>query len=86
MTSVGDGVGNAWLLVGAIVEVALMTSLAIVREEAHLHVVFRSEFEDYKRRTFRWIGRRGEKRKQHCRPENQNSKDIESRSKERNNV
>lgn len=53
--------GNAWLLVGAALEVALVTSLAIVREEAHLHAAFGNEFEDYKNRTSRWIGYRKNK-------------------------
>ena len=48
--------GNAWLLVAAPVEIVLVTSLAIVREEAHLQAMFGSEFEAYKRSTSRWIG------------------------------
>lgn len=69
--------GNAWLLVGAVVEVALVTLLAIVREEAHLHAVFGSEFEDYKRRTSRWIGRQGHKRSRS--PEDQKPSDRRRR-------
>lgn len=59
--------GNLWLLVAAAVEVALVTLLAIVREEAHLYALFGHELEAYKVRTSRWIGRRGEKRDQHSR-------------------
>ena len=50
--------GNAWLLPSAAVEVALVTVLAILREEAHLRAVFGSDFDDYARRTLRWVGRR----------------------------
>jgi protein-S-isoprenylcysteine O-methyltransferase Ste14 len=57
---IGLGVllGNAWLLLGAIIAAVLMHRLAVLPEEHHLSAAFGAEWTDYAASTPRWIGLR----------------------------
>ena len=48
---------NAWLLVGAVLEIALVRWLAILPEERHLEARFGDCWHRYRARTPRWIMR-----------------------------
>ena len=48
---------NAWLLAGAVLEVALVRWLAILPEERHLEARFGDAWHRYRARTPRWIRR-----------------------------
>lgn len=58
LTGAGLAFANPWFFLAAGMSVALVTRLAIVREEAHLAALFGRDWEAYRRRTNRWFGRR----------------------------
>ena len=51
-------IGNPWFLLLALVAAALVTALAIRREEQHLTILFGPAWLAYAERTPRWLGRR----------------------------
>lgn len=57
MLLVGAGLAfaNAWLLLAALASAWLVSVMAIRREEAHLAIRFGTAWQDYSRRTPRWL-------------------------------
>lgn len=58
LTGCGVAFGNAWFLPAAAVAAAMVTLLAIRREEGHLAARFGADWSAYAARTSRWFGRR----------------------------
>ena len=57
LVGAGLAFGIAWFLPLAILAAAVVTQLAIVREEAHLNARFGASWREYRLRVNRWLGR-----------------------------
>lgn len=55
LIGLGLALGSAWFLLGAVVAAALVTKLAIAREEAYLERKFGAAYLAYKARVRRWL-------------------------------
>ena len=57
LVGAGLAFGIAWFLPLGLAAAAVVTQLAIVREEAHLNARFGAAWRDYRLRVNRWLGR-----------------------------
>lgn len=56
LVGLAGALGNAWFLLAAVAAARLVTTLAILREEAHLAGRFGAAWDDYAARVPRWFG------------------------------